>query len=45
MQMQQQTLNKNVKESPTYIDPEMATRTHIHLGQKDVFCQGNESLQ
>jgi hypothetical protein len=34
--IQQQTLNKKGKESLTYIDPQMATRTNVHLNRKDV---------
>jgi hypothetical protein len=34
--MQQQTLNKKGKESPAYLDPQMAMRTQIHLRRKDV---------
>jgi hypothetical protein len=34
--MQQQTLNRNGIKSPAYLDPQMAMRTHIHLGQKDI---------
>jgi hypothetical protein len=34
--MQQQTLNKKGKESPAYLDPQMAMRTQIHLHRKDV---------
>jgi hypothetical protein len=30
------TLNKKGKESPAYLDPQMATRTQIHLSQKDI---------
>jgi hypothetical protein len=32
--MQQQTLHKKGKESPTFSDPQMVTRTHIMLAQK-----------
>jgi hypothetical protein len=31
--MQQQTLNKKRKESPIYLDPQMAMRTQIHLSR------------
>jgi hypothetical protein len=34
--MQQQTLNKKGKESPAYLDPQIVTRTHIHLARKDI---------
>jgi hypothetical protein len=34
--MQQQTLNKKRNESPTYLDPQMVTRTSIHLRRPDV---------
>jgi hypothetical protein len=34
--MQQQTLNKKGKESPAYLDPQMAMRTQIHLRRQDV---------
>jgi hypothetical protein len=34
--MQQLTLNKKGKESPTYLNPQMATRTQISLSQKEV---------
>jgi hypothetical protein len=34
--MQQQTLNKKGNESPTYLDPQMATRTQIHIRRQDV---------
>jgi hypothetical protein len=34
--MQQQTLNKKGNESPTYLDPQMAMRTSIHLCQLDI---------
>jgi hypothetical protein len=34
--MQQQTLNRKGKESLAYLDPQMVTRTQIHLSQKDV---------
>jgi hypothetical protein len=34
--MQQQTLNKKGKESPAYLDPQMAMRTNVHLNQPDV---------
>jgi site-specific DNA-adenine methylase len=34
--MQQQTRNKKGKESLVYLDPQMATRTNVHLNQKDV---------
>jgi hypothetical protein len=36
MHMQQQTHNKKVKESPAYLDPQMAMRTNAHLNRKDV---------
>jgi hypothetical protein len=34
--MQQQTLYKKEKESLAFLDPQMVTRTHITLAQKDV---------
>jgi hypothetical protein len=34
--MQQQTLYKNRKESPTYLDPQMPTRTNVHLNRTKV---------
>jgi hypothetical protein len=34
--MQQQTLNKKGKEYPVYLDPQMATRTSIHLRRPHV---------
>jgi hypothetical protein len=34
--MQQQTLNKKGKESLAYLDPQMITRTSIHLCRPDV---------
>jgi hypothetical protein len=34
--VQQQTLHKNGKESPTFLDLQMVMRTHITLAQKDV---------
>jgi hypothetical protein len=36
--MQQQTLKKKGKVSPAYFDSQMATRTHINLGRKDVIA-------
>jgi hypothetical protein len=29
--MQQQTLHEVGKESPAYLDPQMATRTNLHM--------------
>jgi hypothetical protein len=34
--MQQQTLQKKGNESPAYLDPQMMTRTNVHLNQADV---------
>jgi hypothetical protein len=34
--MQQQTLHKKGKESPTYLDSQMAMRTNLHMNQQDV---------
>jgi hypothetical protein len=34
--MQQQTLHKVGKESPTYLDPEIALRTNLHTSQQEV---------
>jgi hypothetical protein len=34
--MQQQTLNKKGKDSPVYLDPQMAMRNQIHLSRIDV---------
>jgi hypothetical protein len=34
--MQQQTLNKTGKDSPAYLDPQMAMRTSIHLRRPDI---------
>jgi hypothetical protein len=34
--MQQQTCNRKGKESPSYLDRQMVTRTQIHLSQKEV---------
>jgi hypothetical protein len=52
--MQQQTLNKKGKESPTYLDPQMVTRTNVQLSQKSIvayfvkamkhYKDGNEML-
>jgi hypothetical protein len=43
--MQQQTLHKKGKESPAYIDPQMATRTQIHLSQKEVVAYFVKSMK
>jgi hypothetical protein len=34
--MQQQTLHKKGNESPTYLDPQMVTRTSLHMSRQDV---------
>jgi hypothetical protein len=34
--MQQQTCHKKGKESPAYIDPQMAMRTNVHLNRQDI---------
>jgi hypothetical protein len=34
--MREQTLHKKGKESPTYLDPQMARTTQIHLNQIDI---------
>jgi hypothetical protein len=34
--MQQQTLHKKGNESPAYLDPQMVTRTNVHLNQPEV---------
>jgi hypothetical protein len=34
--MQQQTHHKKGKESPTYLDPQMSTRTNLHINQTEV---------
>jgi hypothetical protein len=34
--MQQETLHKKGKESPAFLDPQMAMRTNVMLAQKDV---------
>jgi hypothetical protein len=36
--MQQQTLNKKEKESPAYLDPQMAMRTSIHLHRPNIIA-------
>jgi hypothetical protein len=42
--MQQQTLNKKVKESPAYLDPQMTMRTQIYLAQKDIVAYFLKSM-
>jgi hypothetical protein len=34
--MQQQTLHKMGKESPTYLDPQIATRTNLYTNRQEV---------
>jgi hypothetical protein len=34
--MQQQTLHKKGKESPIYLDPQMAPRTNLHMNRQDI---------
>jgi hypothetical protein len=34
--MQQQTLHKTGKESPAYLDPQIAMRTNLHMSRQEV---------
>jgi hypothetical protein len=42
--IQQQTLNKKGKDFPTFIDPQVVTRTNITLAQKDVVAYFVEAM-
>jgi hypothetical protein len=34
--MQQQTFHKTEKESPAYLDPQIATRTNLYINREEV---------